>query len=126
MAKKGNPAATTKKDKPAKVEKTVVEKTVVEKIEQNGVTRPKAGTQTGRVWELADSMSAAKGEPVERATLLEATTAEKINAATASTQFGRWCKFYGMTKAKTQKPAKAEETDDADAGGEEDDDSSDE
>lgn len=116
MAKKDKPAAQAKKDKPAKVEKTVVEK-----VEQNGVTRPSADTKTGRVWELADSMSAAKGEPVDRAALLEATTAAGINAATASTQFGRWCKFYGMTKAKAPKPAKEKASAEDDTSEEEDD-----
>ena len=43
---------------------------------QNDVTRPKAGTKTGRIWEIADSLSAQEGAPVARKKVLEAAMAE--------------------------------------------------
>ena len=72
------------------------ENTVSTKDIQNGVTRPKAGTKTGRIWEIADSLSAREGAPVARKKVLEAAMAEDINAATAATQYGRWRKYHGL------------------------------
>jgi hypothetical protein len=66
------------------------------KVIQNDVTRPKAGTQTGDVWAIADELSAAAGAPATRKSVLEATKAKGINDATAATQYGRWCKFHGL------------------------------
>jgi hypothetical protein len=63
---------------------------------QNGVTRPKADTKTGRIWEIADSLSAQEGAPVARYKVLNAAMAEGLNAATASTQYGRWRKYHGL------------------------------
>lgn len=77
------------------------------KIEQNGVSRPGAGTATARIWEIADAQSAAKNAPTSRAEVLKAAEAEGINVTTAATQFGRWCKFNGVKAApKEPKPAK--------------------
>lgn len=73
------------------------------KVEQNGVTRPKAGTDTGRIWEIADSISAASQRPAGRAEVLAEAEKKKLNPATAATQFGRWCKFHGVKP--TPKPA---------------------
>jgi hypothetical protein len=70
--------------------------TAATKDTQNGVTRPKAGTKTGRIWEIADSLSAQEGAPVARKKVLEAAMAEDINAATAATQYGRWRKYHGL------------------------------
>lgn len=63
---------------------------------QNGVTRPKPGTISGRIWEITDSLSAQEGFPVARKKVLEAAMAEGINAATAATQYGRWRKYHGL------------------------------
>lgn len=68
------------------------------KDEKNGIVRPKAGTKTGRVWEIADKLSADSGEPVARKAVLDAAMAEGINAATAATQYGRWRRYYGLGK----------------------------
>lgn len=65
---------------------------------QNGVTRPKAGTATGRVWEIADELSEQAGQPAERAEVLKAYEAEGGNSSTGATQFGRWRKFHGLGK----------------------------
>lgn len=86
------------------------------KVEQNGITRPKAGTQTARIWEIADALSAASGKPAPRADVLKSAVTEGLNEATAATQYGRWCKFYGVKaepkpkveKVKKEKKAKAE------------------
>lgn len=63
---------------------------------QNGVTRPKPGTATGRVWEIADELSEAAGTPAPRGEVLKAFEAEGGNAATGATQYGRWRKFHGL------------------------------
>ncbi|AUR88738.1 hypothetical protein NVP2117O_60 [Vibrio phage 2.117.O._10N.261.45.E9] len=77
-----------------KVEAPKVEKPA--KDSKNGVTRPKAGTKTGRVWEIADAKSAEAGEPALRAPVIEQCEAEGINSATAATQYGRWRKYHGL------------------------------
>ena len=79
------------------------------KVEQNGVTRPKAGTQTARIWEISDALSQAAGKPANRGDVLKAATTEGLNEATAATQYGRWCKFFGVKaepKPKVEKPKK--------------------
>ena len=80
----------------------------------NGVTRPKAGTATGRVWQICDELSAASNAPAERAQVIAKATAEGINAATVATQHGKWRKYHGLVAASPE--AKAEKTKaDADA-----------
>ena len=78
------------------------------KIEQNGVTRPKAGTKTARVWEITDTLSIQGEAPAARKDVLEAAGKEGINQATAATQYGRWRKFYGLGKEVVAKPEAAE------------------
>lgn len=86
------------------------------KIEQNGVTRPKAGTKTARVWEITDTLSAQGGAPAARKDVLEAAGKEGINQATAATQYGRWRKFFGLGKEVVAKPeAEAAEAEAAEA-----------
>lgn len=80
------------------------------KIEKNGVTRPSADSQTGKVWRIADAQSAATGAPAKRAEVLKAAEAAGINITTAATQFGRWCKFNDVKPTpavKAEKPPKA-------------------
>jgi hypothetical protein len=64
---------------------------------QNGVTRPGAGV-TGKVWEIANALSKELGAPATRKAVMEAGAAQGINAATLATQYGRWCRFHGLTK----------------------------
>lgn len=78
--------------------------------EQNGVRRPKPGTKTARVWEIADELSAQAGEPAKRGDVLKAYEAEGGNPATGATQFGRWTKFHGLAAQRRAK--KAEEAGD--------------
>lgn len=68
----------------------------VVKVAQNGVTRPKDGTTTGRVWAISDEISKKKGEPADRKTVIEQVVAEGINASTGATQYGKWRKFHGL------------------------------
>ena len=81
-----------------------------EKVTQptaNGVTRPKAGTTCGRIWEMADKLSATINAPADRKSILTQAEVEGINAATAATQYGKWCKFYGISKPRAEKAAEA-------------------
>lgn len=83
-----------KKEKPVKEPKP-------ERIKQNGVTRPSAGTQTGKVWEIADKISSTHNRPANRAEVTEAGKAAGINESTITTQFGQWRRFYGIKKENT-------------------------
>jgi len=80
-----------------------------EKITANGVTRPKDGSITGRVWKIADEISAATKAPAERKDVMDACKAENINGATAATQYGKWRKFNGLKKAPKAVTPKAED-----------------
>jgi hypothetical protein len=77
------------------------------KDEQNGIVRPKAGTATGRVWEIADELSAKAGAPTPRKDVLEAAQKEDINVSTAATQYGRWRKYHGLAAEKKEAKPKA-------------------
>lgn len=68
----------------------------VAKVQQNGVTRPKDGTATGRVWAIADEISETTGSPAERKAVIEQVHAEGINTSTGATQYGKWRKFHGL------------------------------
>ena len=78
------------------------------KVEQNGVARPKAGTKTGRVWEIADGISATNEAPAKRKEVVEAAVKEGINSSTAATQYGRWRKFNGLGKEVKEEPPAAD------------------
>lgn len=69
----------------------------VKQPEQNGVVRPKATSACGKIWEIADQLSAKAGSPVAIAALLETAQAEGYNEATIKTQYARWRKFHGVT-----------------------------
>jgi hypothetical protein len=63
---------------------------------QNGVSRPRPGGATARVWELADEISSREGRPAVRKEVMDQFVAEGGNISTAATQYGRWRKFYGI------------------------------
>lgn len=69
--------------------------------EQNGIKRPSDGTQTGRVWDIADAISKQKGEPATRIEVVNACSEEEINTSTAATQYGKWRKFFGLIGEKS-------------------------
>jgi hypothetical protein len=74
-------------------------KPAVKKDQKNGITRPKEGTTTRKVWDIADRLK-------ERAPVLAECAKRKINAATATTQFGKWREYNGLKGKKTKKAAK--------------------
>jgi hypothetical protein len=70
---------------------------------KNGVSRPRdASSKTGRVWAIADELSKHAGEPARRGDVMKAGEAEGLNAATIATQYGRWCKYYGIAARRTK------------------------
>ena len=79
-----------------------VEAAAVEAVEtkaardvSNGVTRPKDGTKTGRVWAIADKQAGETGK-ARRKDVLTQCEEEGLHAATAATQYGRWRKYNGL------------------------------
>ena len=83
------------------------------KDSNNGVSRPKSGSKTGRIWEIADTLSTAKGAPAPRKEVLEAALAEDINLATAATQYGRWRKYHGLGDEPKSTPVPTSEVQDS-------------
>lgn len=79
---------------PAPVEQKVVDK-------KNGVKRPDAGTITGKLWDIADRISAELKRPAPRKAVVEAYMKEVPNAneATANTQYARWVTYHGASDA---------------------------
>lgn len=73
--------------------------------EQNGIRRPKPGTKTGQVWDLADGLSKDTGAPAARKAILEAGEKAGINKDTVMTQFSAWRKFYGISGRSESAPA---------------------
>lgn len=58
----------------------------------SAIRRPTFGTQTGRVWELADQLSLKHGRKAKRKEVIDAYAREGGNANTAATQFAEWNK----------------------------------
>ena len=56
--------------------------------------RPKPGTKTGRVWDIADELTRVKGRPAKRREVIERFTAENGNANTANTQYQHWREWH--------------------------------
>lgn len=66
----------------------------------NGETQPREGGKTRRVWDIADKLAAKKGGPdkVTRAEVLaQAVEKEGASLGMASTQYGRWRRFRGLS-----------------------------
>ncbi len=74
------------------------------KVEANGIVRPNVDTSTGKIWAIADQLSAKANAPADRKSVIDAALEAGINASTASTQYGRWRKFHGLS-AKTESAA---------------------
>ena len=98
-AEKADKEAKKLADKVAK-EKAKAEKAEAKKAnqmpEQNGVRRPKDGTETGKVWKLADELSAQFGQPTPIANLLDVGQKQGLNDSTIRTQYARWRTFHGI------------------------------
>lgn len=105
--------AEAKAKKEAEAAAKKAEKAASKMPTQNGITRPGAGTGTGKVWDIADRLSAETQKPAERGAVIKAAEAEGVNISTASTQYGRWRQFHGLkaeriTKAAADVAAKTE------------------
>ena len=84
---------------------TPVVKVPVVKDAKNGITRPTAGTKTGRIWEIADAASQELKAPAGRKAVIAVAVAEEINPSTAATQYGRWRKYNGLVGTGTEPKA---------------------
>lgn len=84
-----------------KVKKEIASKPKAEKkpaatSENNGPTRPKAGTATGKVWDVADALYNETGEIPDRKTLIAKCEEQGVKAATVGVQFGKWKKALNI------------------------------
>ena len=91
-------AAEAEKAKAAEAKKTV------KQPQQHGVTRPRPDGACGKVWAIADYLSAQKQAPVAISELIVQTQAAGLNDATTRTQYARWKTFNGVFHA-VPKPA---------------------
>ena len=99
--KKEKAAKAPKAAKPAKAVKAPkVVKPKIERVRQNGQTRPQAGSKTGLVWDIADSISSKMKRPALRNEVFDELEkqAKEPSYAMAGTQYSRWCAFYGVAK----------------------------
>jgi membrane protein involved in colicin uptake len=100
-AKAEKAAAEKKAAKEAKAAQTAATKAAAKEaapklVQENGVSRPRDGSKTGRIWQIADELTTSKGSPAPRKDVLAKASEEGINPATAQTQYGRWRKFKGL------------------------------
>ena len=75
-------------------------------------TKRPSGAITGRVWDIADEISARIHRPALREEVRNAARKEGINQNTASTQYWRWARSNGLSKndfAKIRKVEKIKE-----------------
>lgn len=81
-----------------------------DRLQQNNITRPASGTTTGKIWDLADKLSAERGDghPVEVAKLRAHADMKQVNDHTLKTQFARWRSFHGI-KGRTPALASPEQ-----------------
>lgn len=96
---KADKAAKTASDKAAKVQAkadAVAAKQAQRQPEQNGVRRPGPNGLCGKVWALADKLSAELKQAVPIANLLAAGSAEGLNVSNIRTEYARWKKFHGL------------------------------
>jgi len=100
MAKKSNTAETG--DAEPKAPKVVL-------VEQNGVTQPREGSKTRRIWNIANEVSTAKNAPALLAEVKDLALAENLNPATIQTQYNRWRTFHGLPPQGRAKSAPAAE-----------------
>lgn len=105
-AKKTAPAAPAAKAAPApKAEKAAkVEKEKIVRLVQNDTTRPKDGSKTGRVWEIADDITKTSKMAATRDAVIKIAEAEGIPLATVATQFQRWRVFNNVPRAPKADP----------------------
>ena len=69
--------------------------------------RPRAGTRTGRVWEVADEITRDSGRRASRREVVERIAAEDGNPATANTQYQHWKTSYEASAGHPPAPQDA-------------------
>lgn len=94
-AKKEKKAKVPKEPKPPKV--PVIR---LEHDKKNGVIKPGPETSTGKIWAICKELGDATGEIPKRAAVIEKAMLLGLNAGTASTQFGRFCKYWGISNPR--------------------------
>lgn len=92
---KAQKAATAEANKLAK--QATADAAKVKQPEQNGITRPKADSQTGKAWTIFDNVSQRNNAPASIGETLPLAKAAGINEATVRTQYARWRKFNGVS-----------------------------
>jgi hypothetical protein len=81
-----------------------------EKQAKNGITRPASETTTGKIWDLADQISAKKAEanPTAFCTIAELRSLPELkqtNEHTLKTQYARWRTYNGLKGRQDAAPA---------------------
>ena len=94
-AKKAKAPKVPKEPKPVKVPKVKLEH-----AKKNGVVRPSEGTKTGRIWSICEEIGNKTNAAPKRGAVIEQAVAENLGAGTASTQFGRFCKYWGISNPR--------------------------
>ncbi len=64
-------------------------------------SRPRSGTRTGRVWEIADERTREIGYRAKRSDVIRCCVAEGINRNTASTQYQHWRADFEASDARS-------------------------
>jgi hypothetical protein len=75
----------------------------------NGPKRPKAGTLTGKVWDLCDALYGADPKAFTRKAVLEAGRAAGLNDATITTQYQAWKTAQKAAPQAEQAPTMTQE-----------------
>ncbi len=102
----------SKNTKPKAAKKTAAKKPASDKpkvvrVTKNEVTRPKAGGNTARVWEIADEITEKQGTPAIRKDVIEKGEKAQIPLATITTQYNLWRNFNGLKGRLAQPKVKA-------------------
>jgi hypothetical protein len=104
MSKNTKPKAAKKT---ATAKKPAADKPKVVRVTKNEVTRPKAGGNTARVWEIADEITEKQGTPAIRKDVIEKGEKAQIPVATITTQYNLWRVFNGLKGRLAQPKVKA-------------------
>lgn len=80
----------------------------VAKDKKNGISRPRPDTVSGKIWKVADEISKKMQKPAPRKDVLAECAKDELNPATVATQYGRWCKYHGLSNPRVSKEEAAE------------------
>jgi hypothetical protein len=64
---------------------------------KNGISRPGSDTKTGKVWAVADAITATKNRPATIKELMASSELRGMADATIRTQYARWRGFNGIS-----------------------------